>query len=88
MLKQKILGTGLSGLVGTRIVELLSDKFEFENLEKELPALQKEKEETETKMAAGNLGFDELQKAAARIGELIELIDTKEMRWLELSERV
>jgi ATP-binding cassette subfamily F protein uup len=64
------------------------EKFEFESLEKELPALQKEKEDTEAKMAAGNLGFDELQKAAARIGELIEQIDTKEMRWLELSERV
>ncbi|HOZ76713.1 MAG TPA: ABC-F family ATP-binding cassette domain-containing protein [Ferruginibacter sp.] len=63
------------------------EKFEFENLEKELPALQKEKEATEATMAAGNLGFDELQKAAARIGELIELIDTKEMRWLELSEK-
>lgn len=29
MNKPKIIGTGLSGLVGTRIVELLSDKFEF-----------------------------------------------------------
>jgi len=30
---RKILGTGLSGLVGSRIVELLGDKFEFENLD-------------------------------------------------------
>lgn len=29
MTKPKIIGTGLSGLVGTRIVELLKDKFEF-----------------------------------------------------------
>jgi dTDP-4-dehydrorhamnose reductase len=28
----KILGTGLTGLVGSRIVELLKDKYEFENL--------------------------------------------------------
>jgi dTDP-4-dehydrorhamnose reductase len=28
----KILGTGLTGLVGSRIVELLADKYEFENL--------------------------------------------------------
>lgn len=28
----KILGTGLTGLVGSRIVELLRDKYEFENL--------------------------------------------------------
>jgi len=32
MTKQKILGTGLSGLVGSRIIELLSDKFEFEDI--------------------------------------------------------
>ncbi len=32
MAKVKILGTGLSGLVGSRITELLSDKYEFENL--------------------------------------------------------
>jgi len=64
------------------------EKFEFENLEKELPLLQKEKELLEAKMAAGNLPFDELQQVAARVGELITLIDSKEMRWLELSERV
>lgn len=29
MIKPKIIGTGLSGLVGTRIVEILKDKFEF-----------------------------------------------------------
>ncbi len=28
----KILGTGLNGLVGTRIIELLQSKFEFENI--------------------------------------------------------
>jgi len=28
----KILGTGLTGLIGSRIVELLKDKYEFENL--------------------------------------------------------
>lgn len=31
-MKQNILGTGLSGLVGSRIVALLSDSFEFEDL--------------------------------------------------------
>lgn len=31
-MKVKILGTGMSGLVGSRIVELLGENFEFENL--------------------------------------------------------
>lgn len=64
------------------------EKFELETLEKEMPALQKEKETLEAKMADGNIAYGELQKAAARIGEIIELLDAKEMRWLELSEKV
>lgn len=39
-------------------------------------------------MNAGSLGYDELQKAAERIGVIVQLIDEKEMRWLELSERM
>ncbi len=30
--------------------------------------------------------MDKLQEASARFGELTELIDGKELRWLELSE--
>ncbi len=37
-------------------------------------------------MSRGRLNFEELQKAAARIGEIVALLDEKEMRWLELSE--
>ncbi len=63
------------------------EKHEFETIEKEMPALQKEKETIEGKMNSGNLNFEELQKAAARVGEIVALLDEKEMRWLELSER-
>ncbi len=31
-MKQAILGTGLSGLVGSRVTELLDNKFNFEDL--------------------------------------------------------
>lgn len=31
-MKQKILGTGLSGLIGSRLIELLEDKYDFEDL--------------------------------------------------------
>jgi ATP-binding cassette subfamily F protein uup len=64
------------------------EKHEFEKIEKEMPSLQKEKALLEEKMNNGNLGFEELQKAAARIGEIASLLDEKEMRWLELSERM
>jgi ATP-binding cassette subfamily F protein uup len=64
------------------------EKHEFEKLEKEMPALQKEKVSLEEKMNAGDISYDELQKAAERINEIIKLLDEKEMRWLELSERI
>lgn len=64
------------------------EKFEFEQLEKEIPALQKEKTELEEKMNAGSMDYDALQKAAERISTIVQLLDEKEMRWLELSERI
>ena len=62
------------------------EKFELESLEKEMPALQQEKKLLEEKMN-GNLAYNELQKAADRISEIIVALDVKEMRWLELSEK-
>ena len=63
------------------------EKFEFETLEKEMPVLLEEKKLLEEKMN-GSISYDELQKAAGRISAIIEQLDEKEMRWLELSERL
>jgi ATP-binding cassette subfamily F protein uup len=40
----------------------------------------------EEKLSSGTLSHEELSAAAARIGEIINQIEEKEMRWLELSE--
>ena len=53
-----------------------------------MPELQKEKALLEEEMSTGSLSFEELQKAADRTSVIIQLLDEKEMRWLELSERV
>ena len=58
---------------------------ELEQLEKDMESLSKEKAELETKLSNGSLNFEELQKASARIGEIISESEEKEMRWLELS---
>jgi ATP-binding cassette subfamily F protein uup len=62
------------------------EKFELEALEKELPLLQKEKAELEQQLSSGS-NFETLQSISSRISEIINLLDEKEMRWLELSER-
>ncbi len=62
------------------------EKTELENLDKEIPALQKEKETLELKMSE-NIAYEEIQKIGLRVNEIIAALDDKEMRWLELSER-
>ena len=62
------------------------DKREFGLLEKEIADLNLEKEMITKKFARGDLSFEELQQLSQRIGELSDLLDIKELRWLELSE--
>jgi ATP-binding cassette subfamily F protein uup len=62
------------------------EKREFEDLEKEMSRLTKEKQEVTDKLNSGSQPFDELQKLSLRIGEISRLLDEKELRWLELSE--
>ncbi len=59
---------------------------ELEALEQEIPQLETEKSDLEKKLSSGALSHEELTAASERIGELIALIEEKEMRWLELSE--
>ncbi|WP_461631806.1 ABC-F family ATP-binding cassette domain-containing protein [Labilibaculum euxinus] len=64
-----------------------NEKREFEQLEIDIETLTSEKEEIEIAMSSGNLSNNELMEKASRIEKVIELIDEKEFRWLELSER-
>ena len=61
---------------------------ELEQIEKDLEELAAEKAELEEKLSSGNLSFEALSEASARIGEIMELTDEKEMRWLELSDSI
>lgn len=62
------------------------ERKEFEALDAEIPALEAEKKELETAMSSGTLSTEELLAKSARITVLIEELDEKTMRWLELSE--
>jgi len=62
------------------------ERKEFEALEVEIPKLEAEKAELETAMSSGTLSNDELMVKSERIAKVMEEIDEKTMRWLELSE--
>ncbi len=62
------------------------EKREFEQLEIEIEALEREKKELEEALSGGKLSPAQLQEASVRIGVVMDELDTKSMRWLELSE--
>ena len=63
------------------------EKKELEQLEIDLESMENEKKVIEAELSSGNLNPDELIERSNRIGELINQIDDKTNRWLELSER-
>ena len=60
----------------------------MEQLEKDLEDLAAEKAALEESLGSGTLPFDKLQEASERIGAIISETDEKELRWLELSEKM
>ena len=62
------------------------EKIEFENLEKEMEDLSAENTEIAEKMNSGITDTDEIKKLCLRMSEIATLLETKENRWLELSE--
>jgi len=59
---------------------------EFELLEKDIKALEKERREIYSLYNKEGLPYEEVQKLTERISILTNEIDGKELRWLELSE--
>ena len=62
------------------------EKQEYNSLEKEIANLEKEKTKLTKKLSSGDLMSDELVEISNCITALIDLIDEKSLRWLELSE--
>lgn len=61
------------------------EKFEYEQLEKEIAELEKEKEDLSEKLNKVT-DHEEVLKYSQRISKIIEALDEKGLRWLELSE--
>jgi ATP-binding cassette subfamily F protein uup len=61
-------------------------KVEYAQLETEISQHEAEKQELETAMNGGNGTHEQLASWAKRYQELVNLIDTKTERWMELDE--
>lgn len=59
---------------------------ELDEIKEQIPIWEKEKTDLETKMSLGTMSLEELNISAVRVKELIDIIDEKTLRWLELEE--
>ena len=64
------------------------EKQEFQKLEQEIDALEKEKAAIEAALSSGTISVDEITSMSIRLPLLNNELDEKSMRWLELSELV
>ena len=63
------------------------EKQEFASLEGEIEQLETEKGAISERLSSGTLPAEELMSQSERLSELMQLIDDKTTRWMELSER-
>ncbi|MBO4907297.1 MAG: ABC-F family ATP-binding cassette domain-containing protein [Bacteroidaceae bacterium] len=62
------------------------ERLEMASLEKEIATLGEERQQIEQALSSGTLTVAELTEKSRRLPQLIDELDAKEMRWLELSE--
>ncbi len=63
------------------------EKREYEQLEKDIKALEAEKASIEEALSSGMLSVDEITEKSKRLPVVNDELDEKEMRWLELDEK-
>jgi ABC transport system ATP-binding/permease protein len=64
------------------------EKREYDQLGKDIEALEKEKAAIAEKMMNPDTNYDEMQRMSNRMIQITQSLEEKEMRWLELSEYI
>ncbi|MEF9923284.1 MAG: ABC-F family ATP-binding cassette domain-containing protein [Muribaculaceae bacterium] len=87
--KQKTQSIEKTKTIQTKTVNKLSfkERKELETLAVDLKSLELEKSEIEELFNSGRTDIPNITEKSIRISEIIALIDEKELRWLELSEK-
>lgn len=65
-----------------------NEQREFDNLEGEIAKLEEEKLELSQQLSQPNQDYEKLVKLGNRLEEIKAAIEVKELRWLELSEKI
>jgi ATP-binding cassette subfamily F protein uup len=64
-----------------------NEKYEYDALEKEVEELEKERTVLEISIQKPNIALEEMMQKSKRLGEVLNLIEEKEFRWMELDEK-
>ena len=64
-----------------------NEKYEYDNILKEIAILEDEKKKLEIILLNPDVDIEKITNSSKRLGELVTLIDSKEMRWLELDSK-
>lgn len=72
----------------TKVKLSFKEKFEFDQLEKDLPLLEEKKKLLEIKLEQSLADHTQLLKVTEELGKVVGELDAKTMRWLELSELI
>lgn len=86
--KEEPLKTRIKPAVEGQVKLTFKEKRELEQLENEISALEIRKNQVNELLNTGNLPHDELYARSSEIGEINAQLEEKELRWLELSEKV
>ena len=63
-------------------------KFEYEQLEKDIEILEKQKQELENELQKDSLSLHEINTKSEELAKIIQTLDDKTLRWLELDELI
>ena len=72
----------------TKVTLSYNEQKEHSKIERELKKLERNKKEIEVLFAEGKLEGDQINEESQKLQKIIEEIEEKEMRWLELSEKM
>ncbi|PTM10940.1 MAG: ABC transporter [Bacteroidetes bacterium] len=65
-----------------------NEQKELKNLESKLKSLEHDKKKLESKFHDETLSVDDINKLSAKIQEIINTVEEKELRWMELHEKL
>jgi len=77
---------GKNNGVKTKTKLSYKEQQEYIRLEPEIEELEREKASLEAELNDGSLGYESLEKKSKRVAEVVELIESKLQRWLELGQ--